>query len=69
MSAYAWTRFLPRNSLADLDPFTCNGSLVDSDQVTELSFNTSVASGCYAYTYPMSFAAIDPEGLDDAYAC
>jgi hypothetical protein len=49
--------------------FICNGSLVGSDEVSDFNFNTSVASGCYAYAFSMGAAAIDPEGLDDAYNC
>ncbi|KAL7480963.1 hypothetical protein ACHAW6_006647 [Cyclotella cf. meneghiniana] len=62
---------LPREPVRGFQ-FVCDGScacLVASDEVTDLNFNASVASGCYAYAYSMSAAVNQPEGLDDAYGC
>jgi hypothetical protein len=52
--------------------YNCNGNcvcLVDIDDVQDLILNASVSSGCYVFDFPMGAAAMDPEGLDDAYGC
>ncbi|KAL7519355.1 hypothetical protein ACHAWX_006114 [Stephanocyclus meneghinianus] len=53
--------------------YDCDGNcvcLVDSDEITDLNLNISVASGCYVFAYAMGATAIKVEGVeDDAYNC